>query len=94
MTKRNPIKKKNYRPNCGTTPLQISRYLAWLMNKLMDQEISLELGKVLISAQKVRLSTMQTDFQQNMFIPFRQELELSKFGKGSGFEQYADLEVN
>jgi hypothetical protein len=92
--KRIPVKKKKYRPNPGTTPQAINRYLAWVMNGMLDGSIPLDKGKALIYAQKVRLAALQLDYQQNVFMPFRMEVEMMKAGSTQDeYEQYADVEV-
>ena len=92
--KRIPIKKKIYRPNPGTNPLGISRYLAWVMREMLDGRIPIDQGKAQIYAQKVRLAALQQDFQLNTFMPFRMELEMMKQGSSQDEdEQYADIEV-
>ena len=86
--------KRKYRPNPGSTPAAINRYLAWVMNGMLDGTIPLDRGKALIYAQKVRLAALQLDFQQNVFLPFRMEMEAMKTGDSQDeYSQYADVEV-
>jgi hypothetical protein len=91
---RKPITKKKYRPNPGSTPLAIARYIGWVMNSMLDGSIPIDKGKALIYAQKVRLTAYQLDYQQNVFIPFRMEMEAMKNDQTQDeYSQYADVEV-